>query len=233
MLHAEIRDQNDALSLLFDAAEYVTDSRDQDGLSTHVGGVMNAEQGPSPSVMSTPAMDEWVISRHPLSHPSVETVEAWQICPFVKDKWMTAEEAVTYVDLFFRNLAPMSTILDDYFADHQHHRELIMNEQTLCCTFLALSSRYHFLTGVASLSRGFILHERLWEHCHSMLQRAMSEIHPNSVGRRNTLSIIESILILTEWHPRSFLSSHFWTRSFSMDWPGDETVPEKSSKPSL
>jgi hypothetical protein len=143
---------------------------------------------------------------------------------------MTAQEAATYVDLFFRNMAPMSPILDNYFADHTRHEYLITREPIVCCTILTLSTRYHLLSGVSSLSRGFILHERLWESCQSLLQRVIWGDGLCMKQNKNVIGAIESLLLLTEWNPRSFLSRHHLAKDSNMDWPIDEEPAERSSK---
>jgi hypothetical protein len=230
-----VRDRNDALNLLFDAATYEGSSaRDSTShcqyAGPNLGNVANHAKMPCnlPSV-SLDSSHAWCMQRHPLSNPSQEVQLAWQACPFVKKKWMTAQEAVTYVDLFFRNMALMSPILDGYFADHAHHQELVAKEPILCCTILTLSTRYHLLAGVASLSRGFILHERLWDHCQSLLQRVVWGEGPRMVESRGAIGTIESFLLLTEWHPRSFLSRYRWIKDSGMEWPEDDEPSEKSS----
>jgi hypothetical protein len=235
VFHTVARDQNDALNLLFDAATYESSSTHETTSHSHhanLGNTVNAKMPCNANMSASVSMDSshaWCMQRHPLSNLAREVQLAWQACPFVKKKWMTAQEAVTYVDLFFRNMAPMSPILDGYFADHANHHELVVKEPILCCTILTLSTRYHLLTGVASLSRGFILHERLWDHCQSLLQRVVWGEGPRMVESRGAIGTIESFLLLTEWHPRSFLSRHRWIKDSGMEWPEDDEPSEKSS----
>ena len=232
MIHTEVRNQNDTLDLLFDAALYDkaahTTTTDKVTMDTHVSPQSSYTSSP-PSVPPTNIGSEWFMVRNPLSCPPEQVLDAWRTCPLVKRKWLSAQEAVSYVDLFFTHLAPMSTILDNYFANHQNHQELITKEPILCCTILAISSRYHFLTGVASLSRGFLLHERLWEYCQSLMQTAIWGQDPMVIEPDQVVSVIESIFLLTEWHPRSSLSGSFWSRHSTMCWREEDPPPKKSS----
>jgi hypothetical protein len=207
-------DKHHALDLLLDAADY-TVSPLEDNSPPGLGSNYN-----------------WCILRHPLSNPSQDVLKTWQLCPFVKFKWLTAQEAVTYVDLFYWNLAPLSPILDNRFKDHASHHNLITSNRILCSTILAISSRYHFLSGVAPLSRGFLLHEKLWSHCKSLLQNIIWGKGPQTKNAAQAVQAIESFLLLSEWHPRSFLSGHQGTPESSLEWPAeDEPVSNPSSDP--
>ena len=118
-------------------------------------------------------------------------------------RWMTAQEAISYVDLFFKNMAPMSAVVDEFFRDHSNDHVLIKEEPVLCCTILALSSRYHLLAGEGGLCRGFILHDRLWKHCQSLFHKVIWGQERKPKGNTRALGTIESLLLVTEWHPRS------------------------------
>lgn len=115
--------------------------------------------------------EPWTSVRHSLSTPSQMTLDAWNSWPFVKSGWITAQEAVTYVDLFFQNMSILSPIIHDYYYDHTKHRDLITKDPVLCCTIIALSARYHILAGDGGISRGYYIHDRLWKHCQFLFQR--------------------------------------------------------------
>jgi hypothetical protein len=208
-------DKHHALDLLLDAADY-TVSPLEDNSPPGLGSNYN-----------------WCILRHPLSNPSQDVLKTWQLCPFVMFKWLTAQEAVTYVDLFYRNLAPLSPILDDHFKDHASHHSLITSNRILCSTILTISSRYHFLSSVAALSRGFLLHEKLWSHCKSLLQKVVWGQGPPTKNAAQAVQAIESFLLLSEWHPRSFLSGHQGTPESSLEWPTEDEPVSKTSSDSF
>ena len=232
VVHTAVRNQNDALNLLFDAAVYEKIPTQSNTAGGQDDGIVGREQaaddnttseGGETIFLSVDSPYKWCMLRHPLSRPSQQVLDVWKACPFVRQKWLTAQEAVTYVDLFFDHMAPMSPILDDYFCDHADQRSLLIAEPVLCSTILALSTRYHLLSGVASLSGGFYLHERLWRYCQSMLQEVGLGQGRRIKDSKRTVGTIESFLLLTEWHPRSLISVQDWTRGDSgLDWPGDE-----------
>jgi hypothetical protein len=145
----------------------------------------------------------WSMMRHPLSVPSQETLREWSSWRFVKLGWMTALEAVTYVDLFFQNMSILSPILHNYYQDHSNHHTLIVREPVLCCTIIALSARYHMLSGDGGLSRGYYIHDRLWKHCQSLYHRIVWDQRRVVKDQIRHLGTIESFLLVTEWHPRS------------------------------
>lgn len=100
-------------------------------------------------------------------------------------------------------MSPLSPILTDYYADHAKHYELVTKEPFLCCTILALSSRYHVLPGVGGASRGYFIHHRLWEHCQHLILRIMLGQEKSSTAKTRTVGSIEGLLLLSEWHPRA------------------------------
>lgn len=237
LIHTVVTNQNDALNLLFDAAEHQTSAQDdadtaeedmQDsGAALEDGNVPPSQTGLSPSSTATSSTDKWCSLRHRLSKPKPDVVEVWKSCPFVKQRWMSPEEAVTYVDLFFRNMMSLSPILDNHFANHSNHKTLITEEPALCCTIIMLSARYHLLVGEGGLTRGILLHERLWEYCQSLFQQVVWG-HPHSVKRNTrTLGTIESLLLVTEWHPRSF---HLSPDLNSNDSDVDESKNQESAE---
>jgi hypothetical protein len=141
--------------------------------------------------------------RHPLSVPDQQTLDEWNAWRFVKLGLITSQEAVTYVDLFFRNMSKLSPILHDYYQDHSNHHALITREPVLCCTIIALSARYHMLAVDGSLSRGYYIHDRLWKHCQSLFHRIVWDQRRAVKDQIRHLGTIESFLLVTEWHPRS------------------------------
>jgi hypothetical protein len=73
----------------------------------------------------------------------------------------------------------------------------------LCCVIIAISSRYHNLPGPGGVSRGYLIHERLWHHCQHIILRVVLGQEKKSKGKTRTPGTIEALLLLTEWNPRS------------------------------
>ncbi|KMU82584.1 hypothetical protein CIHG_00365 [Coccidioides immitis H538.4] len=149
-----------------------------------------------------------------LSPAEPEVVAVWDSCRFVKMGWFSSREAVTYIDLFFKNMAPLSPILSNFYSHHRNHYWLITQEPVLCCTILMISSRYHTLPGVGGASRGFFIHQRLWQHCQHLIMRVMLGQEKGSKAKTRTVGTIEALLLMSEWHPRSL---HFPPESDGWD----------------
>lgn len=67
---------------------------------------------------------------------------------------------------------------------------------------LMISTRYHVLPVPGGESRGFLIHQRLWEHCQHLLMRIMLGQEKGSKAKTRTLGSVEALLLLTEWQPR-------------------------------
>lgn len=104
---------------------------------------------------------------------------------------------------FFRNMSPLSPVLDDFYSDHENHYHLITREPMLCCMILTISSRYHTLPAAGGQIRGHLIHQRLWEHCQQLLLRIMLGQEKSSKAKTRTLGSVEALLLLAEWHPRA------------------------------
>ncbi|KAJ4348051.1 uncharacterized protein N0V89_009423 [Didymosphaeria variabile] len=149
-----------------------------------------------------------------MSQPSPETLRVWTSCRFVQMGWFSAHEAVTYVDLFFKNCSPLSPILSDFYSRHENHWSLIALDPFLCVTILMISSRYNILPGVGGASRGYFVHDRLWEQCQRFIMKIMLGQVKLSKAQSRTIGSIEALLLLSEWHPRAL---HFPTASDGWD----------------
>ena len=121
---------------------------------------------------------------------------------------------------FFRNMSALSPIVTDYYSYHEHHGELIAHEPMLCCTILLVSSRYHVLPGLAGLSKGYFLHNRLWKHWENLMMRVIFGQEKHSKTSMRTVGTIEALLLMSEWHPRSI---HFPPEGHG--WDSDLIVP--------
>ena len=68
---------------------------------------------------------------------------------------------------------------------------------------LTISSRYHTLPVIGGQSRGYLIHQRLWDHRQHLLMRLVLRRGKYSKAKTRTLGTIEALLPLTEWHPRA------------------------------
>ncbi|KAL4922295.1 hypothetical protein BDW62DRAFT_50924 [Aspergillus aurantiobrunneus] len=221
MMRTVVSSGNDALNILFEAAAHSQEAdHAEQGMhprntpSRMAYGISNE----SPFSQTNSAVSPTVLARsiRPVetSKASNEVLGIWETCRFVMMGWFTSREAVTLIDLFFKNMSSLSPILTDFYADHRNHRELITCDPVLCCTILMLSSRYHILPGPGGESRNFFIHHRLWQHCQQLVTRLIfgQERTLNSKLRR--IGTIEALLLMSEWHPRSL---HFPPESDGWD----------------
>ncbi|CAO2648369.1 Nn.00g076360.m01.CDS01 [Neocucurbitaria sp. VM-36] len=205
---------SDALNLLFEAAHHrdAIDSQEQSGSQAYE----TPRSGPSGYENGIPSSPFHTFRAQPvqMSTPSPETLKVWTSCRFVQMGWFSAHEAVTYVDLFFKNCSPLSPILGEFYSHHENHYTLIALDPFLCTTILMISSRYNILPGVGGASRGYFVHDRLWEQCQRFIMKIMlGQVKPSKAQSR-TIGSIEALLLLSEWHPRAL---HFPTAADGWD----------------
>ncbi|KAF6512935.1 hypothetical protein HZS61_007741 [Fusarium oxysporum f. sp. conglutinans] len=138
-----------------------------------------------------------------LSEPDDACLDMWDKCRFVRQGWFTAQEAVTYIDLFFEKLAPLSPVVLDQFRSHASHEHLVYREAMLCCTLLMISSRFFTLPGAGGTSRSHYVHQRLWSHCEVLIRRILLGQEKTSTSQTRTIGTIESLILISDWHPRA------------------------------
>nr|RBQ85572.1 hypothetical protein FVER53263_10513 [Fusarium verticillioides] len=138
-----------------------------------------------------------------LSEPDDACLDMWDKCRFVRQGWFTAQEAVTYIDLFFEKLAPLSPVVLDQFRSHASHEHLVYREAMLCCTLLMISSRFFTLPGAGGTSRSHYIHQRLWNHCEVLIRRIVLGQEKISTSQTRTIGTIESLILISDWHPRA------------------------------
>jgi len=205
---------SDALNLLFEAAHHrdAMDNEQQSGSQAYE----TPRSGPSGFENGVPSSPFHTFRAQPvqMSTPSPDTLKTWTSCRFVQMGWFSAHEAVTYVDLFFKNCSPLSPILGEFYSHHENHYTLIALDPFLCTTILMISSRYNILPGVGGASRGYFVHDRLWEQCQRFIMKIMlGQVKPSKAQSR-TIGSIEALLLLSEWHPRAL---HFPTAADGWD----------------
>ncbi|KAJ5731890.1 hypothetical protein N7493_003371 [Penicillium malachiteum] len=212
MMRTVVASGNDALNILFEAA--TAQNQEDNALHEH------SPPGGDHSKNGHSTMNERVTSRNyespipfepvprtanpvDLADTMQSTLDIWEACRFVRMGWFTAREAVTLIDLFFKNMSCLSPILTDFYSDHQNHYLLITREPVLCCTILMISSRYHILPGAGGESRNFFIHHRLWQHCQQLTMRLIFGQEKSTKSKVRSLGTVEALLLMAEWHPRS------------------------------
>lgn len=98
------------------------------------------------------------------------------------------------------------------------HPIFLNDEPLLVVTVLTIASRYMQLSGPGAKSRSYMIHERLWNYLQNMITRMFwgqeqfgggfcgagsQKPTPTVKGGLRTLGTIESLLLLSEFHPRS------------------------------
>ncbi|KAJ6160200.1 hypothetical protein N7497_004737 [Penicillium chrysogenum] len=150
MMRTVVTSGNDALNILFEAATAQEDNSPGNSSESPAG---PPSIGPSTHDRTPGNYDSAFepVTRviHPvkLSDATQDTLNVWEACRFVKMGWFTAREAVTFIDLFYKNMSCLSPILTDFYANHRYHYWLVTREPVLCSTILMISSRYHVLPG--------------------------------------------------------------------------------------
>ncbi|KAF9700509.1 hypothetical protein EKO04_002004 [Ascochyta lentis] len=153
-----------------------------------------------------------------------DALKAWTKFRFVRAGWLTAKEAIAYIDYFYAYLSPLTPIVVPDYRDHAFHAKLLREEPMLVITLLTISSRYSQPSGTTNAgaaSRAYLIHEKLWKYLQGMIDRMIfgqeqfgggfcgagqqpgSDVNPLSRKGLRTLGTVESLMLLTEWHPRA------------------------------
>ncbi|KAL2070138.1 hypothetical protein VTL71DRAFT_14818 [Oculimacula yallundae] len=232
LMRTVVTSSNDALGLLFQAVEQQNHGGDNGGrIDGDTGGDMT-EISQHRTPQSVASMATGTLQQESLSVAEPEVLNLWGRCRFVRMGWFSAREAITFVDLFFKNCSPLTPILDDFYADHKNHVALVTEEPLLCCTILTISSRMHILPGRGGETRAHVIHDRLWHHSEHLISRIMFGQEKMSSARTRTPGTIESFLLMTEWNPRAL---HFPPPADGWDFdllagPKPSDLPEDTSE---
>jgi len=184
---------NDALNILIEAASHQERSAPNEAI--------RSISRPSRIGATTHASIKPHINK--LSSASAETIKLWSGCRLVRQGWLSALEAITYVDLFFEHMSPLSPITRNWYGQHKNHHHLLAEEPTLCCTILTVSSRHHILPGLGGMSRGTLIHDRIWSTTKDLLIRTIFGQEKGVDPKTRNIGTVEALLLLTEWYPRS------------------------------
>lgn len=165
-----------------------------------------------------------VSSTYNPTEPSAEytsAVRAWQRFRFVRAGWFTADEGIEYISYFYTHLAPLTPVALPNFRSLETHKKLLEEETMLALTMLLIASRHMRLNGPGSNSRPYAIHDTLWTYLSGMIARVMwgqeqfgggfcgagnqpgCDVNPLHRKGMRTLGSVESLVLLTEWHPRA------------------------------
>lgn len=178
----------------------------------------------APESSVDPALQQPLIPEPPNEAAFADAVRAWSKFRFVRAGWLTAKEAIAYIDYFYAFLSPLTPIVVPDYRDHAFHAKLLKEEPLLVITLLTISARYSQpsgSTGIGATSRAYLIHEKLWKYLQGMIDRMIfgqeqfgggfcgagqqpgSDVNPLSRKGLRTLGTVESLMLLTEWHPRA------------------------------
>ena len=166
-----------------------------------------------------------------------DALRSWSRFRFVRAGWFTREEAIKFIAYYYEYLSPLTPVSPPTFRSPATHSTLLNEEPILTVTLLTISSRYYKVIGPGGHCRSHAIHEELWKYLRRMIERCFwgqeafgggfcgsgaDESQTSSTapwrglrkGSLRTLGTIESLMILTEWHPRAL---HF---------PPDEATDE-------
>lgn len=153
-----------------------------------------------------------------------DAVRACSKFRFVRGGWLTAKEAIAYIDYFYTHLSPLTPIIVPDYRDYALHTKLLKEEPMLVLTLLVISTgctQPSGPSGVGARSRAYSIHERLWKCLRAMINRLIlgqeqldggpcsagqqsgSESNPLLRSGLRALGSVESLMLLTEWQPRS------------------------------
>lgn len=129
---------------------------------------------------------------------------------------------------YYEYLSPLTPISPPTFRDPGTHPTLLTEEPILTVTLLTIATRYRSMPGPGGHCRSHAIHEQLWTYLRGMIERCLwgqeafgggfcgsgaadGEAQTSSTapwrglrkGSLRTLGTIESLMILTEWHPRA------------------------------
>jgi hypothetical protein len=107
---------------------------------------------------------------------------------------------------FYKNISPLSPVLQPFTNDYDSHKRLVAEEPLLCCTILMIASRHYHLPGAGGAMRADFIHNRVWKHIEYLLQRITLGAEKYSVAKSRTIGSIQALLLITDWHPRSIHS---------------------------
>ncbi|GAB7339211.1 hypothetical protein MBLNU457_5870t1 [Dothideomycetes sp. NU457] len=149
----------------------------------------------------------------------ISALSAWRRFKFVRSGWFSAQEGIQYIEYFYNKLSPLTPIVMPDYGSPGKHAKLLAEEPMLVVTILTIASRHMPLEGPGSQSRPAAIHQTLWIYLEGMINRLVwgqeqfgrsshgalpgADVNPYTRKGLRTLGTVESLMLLTEWHPRS------------------------------
>lgn len=151
-------------------------------------------------------------------------IKAWSRFKFVRAGWLTAKEGIDYLLYFYKHLSPLTPVALPDYKHPSEHKRLLEEEPMLSVTMLLIASRHMNLEGPGSQSRPYSIHQKLWTYLSGMIDRVVwgqeqfgggfcgaggpgaqpaCDVNPLTRKGLRTLGTVESLVLLTEWHPRA------------------------------
>ncbi|KEF57194.1 uncharacterized protein A1O9_07384 [Exophiala aquamarina CBS 119918] len=207
LINKVIAKGNDPIDLLFEAAAGTsqesssysehgdTERQPYQSAATFIGG-----GGNNAAVIN----GSWPSSRDNIAQNSpadASSLSAWNSSKCVTMGFLSADEAVSFVDAFFQNLAPHTLIWTEHFSQDKIYHQILPEEPLLSATILMISTRYHVLHG--SASRALAIYDELWKYVQTLIQCICFGQSKISGHILRSISSIEALLLLSEWYPRA------------------------------
>lgn len=127
-------------------------------------------------------------------------------------------------------MAPLTPVLLPVLSNPQTHVSLLVDDPVLAVSLLTIASRYHIAPGIDGLNRSRAVHQKLWDYLRGLIKSLMesedvttqlrdiksisSPVEETEISNAERegldnygvagLGAIESLLLLTDWHPRGF-----------------------------
>lgn len=171
-----------------------------------------------------PAIDPRIVQMQQTMESDPEmanAVQAWSSLRFVRAGWFTPQEGIAYVKYFYEHMEPLSPVSPPDYSSLASHTKLLNEEPMLTVTILTIASRYMELKSPGGRSRSFWMHDKLWHYLQGMITRMfwgqeqfgggfcgagpVKSIEEAEARRRGlrSLGTVESLLLLSDWLPRS------------------------------
>lgn len=232
LFQSPVNQPKDALHLLLEASGRSEDlnrhriSAEASAVPHHIGSRMAAvasgthqrtgsvAQGKSNPNIDPSLADSQNTQDDVLSPQSRNALKIWSRFRYVLAGWFSAKEALLYVDYFYEYLSPLTPI--QVMDIREVSLEALSAEPMLVTTILTIASRYKWLSGPGGKTRSYMIHDRLGGALAAMISRMFWAQEPvrfgnkgsiqrpnSSVSLLRTMGSIESLLLLSEFHPRA------------------------------
>lgn len=129
-------------------------------------------------------------------------------CNLFRENIVLPYEALEFLSFFFKNLYSFFPFIPDFYYECINDcspnpdvfRSVFEDDEVLLGALITVSSRYYRLPGmIGGYERSGEIHNRCWEWTKAQISRVIFE----GTRPKSLLSVIEALLVLAEWLPRS------------------------------